>query len=249
MAGHLADKGRKILLNGYNVIPIAPGGKFPTIKKWQNIKTTPELIGRWLRNGHAKDGIGITTGEVSFVDLDTPDPDAAQFMRDWVETNIGFAPIRVGNAPKHGLLFRSPNPFRKIASKTYVDDRGHDTRVEILGIGQQFVSHHIHPDTHRPYRWTAGDNPEHTRVEDLPPITEEQARSICDELDAYAASRGWKVKSGLTATNSLAVTDHSKALAGLQNEPEWNKVISALRSFPVDSRDDREKWYRVGMIL
>jgi hypothetical protein len=30
-------------------------------------------------------------------------------------------------------------------------------RVEVLGIGQQFVAHGIHPDTLRAYTWPNGD--------------------------------------------------------------------------------------------
>jgi hypothetical protein len=194
MSGYLSRNGRKILENGYNVIPIKPGFKFPTIKDAQTVITTPQIIAKWLTNGHADAGVGIVTGKVSFIDNDTPDPVCAAHMQEWIEVNIGYAPIRVGNAPKHGLMFRSPNPFRKIVSKTWIDDDGHECRTEVLGIGQQFVAYHIHPDINKPYRWTPNDNPLVTRFEDLPPITEEQAQATCDELDRYAEEHGWKVK-------------------------------------------------------
>ena len=194
MPGYLSQLGRKILENGYNVIPIKPGFKFPTIKDAQTVVTTPQIIAKWLQNGHADAGVGIVTGKISFIDNDTPDPDAAKHMREWVETHVGYAPLRVGNAPKHGFMYRSPNPFRKISSKTWIDDKGRDCRTEVLGTGQQFVAYHIHPDINQPYRWPPKDNPLVTRAEDLPPITEELAQAACDELDRYAEARGWKEK-------------------------------------------------------
>lgn len=194
MPGYLSRDGRKILENGYNVIPIIPGEKFPTIKDAQTVVTTPQIIAKWLNNGHANDGIGITTGRVSFVDCDTPSAESANHMREWCEVNIGYAPVRVGNPPKFGMMYRSENPFRKIASKTWIGDDGKEYRVEVLGIGQQFVSNHIHPDTGRPYTWTLNDNPLVTKADDLPPITQAQAQAACDELDRYAGERGWTVK-------------------------------------------------------
>lgn len=194
MPGFLSQDGRQILNNGYNVIPIKPGFKFPTIKDAQTVVTTPHIIAQWLANGHADAGVGIVTGKVSFVDCDTPSAESAVHMREWIENNIGFAPIRVGNPPKFGMMYRSENPFRKIASKTWIGDNDKEYRVEVLGIGQQFVSNHIHPDTGKPYRWSRNDNPLVTKADDLPPITEAQAQAACDELDRFAAERGWKVK-------------------------------------------------------
>lgn len=232
MAGYLADKGRKILQNGYNVIPIKPGEKFPVIKNWQNLKTEPKHITAWLKNGHAEAGVGITTGEVSFVDVDAPDVEAGKYIRDWIFVHIGYAPVRVGNAPKFGLMYRSPNPFRKIASKTYIDDQGRESRVEVLGIGQQFVSHHIHPDIQKPYRWTRNDNPEVTPVAALEPITEDQARAICDAYDSYALSHGWAVKRApKAASTSVAPVGRSTLV-----DDEWG-----LGTDPLGLTDDELK--------
>jgi len=254
MPGFLSLVGRKVLLNGYRIIPIKPGEKFPVIKGWLDTQATPELVARWLRNGHAEAGVGIITGDVSFVDLDTPDLAAAEYMRDWVEVNIGFAPIRIGNAPKHGLMYRSPNPFRKIASKTYVDDSGKDTRVEVLGIGQQFVAFAIHPETHRPYQWGA-ESPEVTPVAELPPITEAQARAACEAYDEYAASRGWKIKQQLPAVQTGPRTTIVDDEFGLGTDPigldddELSAKVMAIPNNDLPYEDGELTWLHMMMAI
>jgi len=92
MPGFLAELGLRVLANGYNVIPIKPGAKYPVIKGWQNTRTTREDIGYWLGNGHADAGIGITTGKVSFVDCDIPDEIDARAMEEFIILEVGFAP-------------------------------------------------------------------------------------------------------------------------------------------------------------
>jgi hypothetical protein len=259
MAGFLADKGLRILRNGYNVIPIKPGQKYPTIERWQKLETTPALIQRWLRNGHAQAGVGITTGAVSFVDLDTPDERVAMQLEDWILLNIGLAPVRIGNAPKRGLMFRAETPFRKVTSKTYIDERGREVRVEILGIGQQFVSHHIHPETGKPYLWGRQDGPEFIPVAELPPITEEQARSIVEHFETIASSRNWPVKKPNTAavTNLPAPSRYGTGLdefglgtdpLGLSDEELTAKVMAIPNEdWPYGDDSDTETigWFKI----
>lgn len=137
MAGFLADKGLTALRNGYNVVPIKPGTKYPLIKGWERIQMTPAHIKRWLANGHANDGVGITTARTPFVDLDIRDPDLALQMQDIINLDFGLPGLmRIGNAPKRGLIFEIS--FCKISSAVYLDEQGRENRVEVLGESQQF---------------------------------------------------------------------------------------------------------------
>ena len=203
--GYLADKGHRILRNGFNVIPIRPGDKAPSVKDWRGKPTTKTDLDKWVSNGRAKHGVGITTDNNPLVDIDIFHPGMNRYMVNHVETHIGFAPIRVGYAPKCGLLFRSSEPFRKITSKEYVDPDGRKAQIEILGIGQQFVAYHIHPDTHQPYRWLdAKDNPEVTHARDLPVLTQEQGRAIVAEFERKADKLGWKTNARTSSSRMSA---------------------------------------------
>ncbi len=196
MSGYLAKKGRRVLANGYNPIPIQQYDKAPSVKGWQNVETTVKTLNGWLANGKAEDGLGIPTRWTPLVDIDVLDKDGAEHMTNFVLLRHNFPPIRIGQWPKRGILFRSEFPFRKLSSRWYIDDNGRECHVEILGDGQQFVAYHIHPVTKKPYRWPNGDGPDTTPRDDLEILTHENAEAIIAEFHRYAETRGWKPKTG-----------------------------------------------------
>lgn len=183
-----------LLRSGYNVVPITPGTKFPTIDDWRDTPTTELRLARWLRNGHANDGVGITTGLNPMVDIDVRDVTAARYMQKWVCENIGDAPVRIGDSPKRGMMFRSTVPFAKLSSKAFNDAAGNKCQIEILGDGQQFVAFAIHPDTKKPYFWLGPKTPLTVEPEELPELTAGDGQAIIDEFERYAIERGWKLR-------------------------------------------------------
>lgn len=241
MAGFLAELGRKILRNGYNVIPIKPGAKYPVIPNWQKTITTPAMIHRWLTNGHAEAGVGIVTGKVVFIDCDTPDKDDALHMEEFCKTKFGLAPVRIGNYPKRGLLYRvEGDPFRKITSKTFIDKLGNESKTECLCDGQQFVSNAIHPDTGLAYLWELGFGPQDTHIDDLPTLTEEQAREIVAEFERWMTAKGCKTK-GVSMTTPADVrryqiSDDDDELGLSWDQLGWDheKLAFMVQSVPND---------------
>lgn len=116
MIRYLADKGHGILRNGYDVIPIQPGEKFPSVKGWRDKPTTFAMLDKWKANGRGGHGAGIKTDNTPFVDLDISNWALKQYMSGWCKKHIGPAPERIGNPPKSGLLYRCTTPFKKITS-------------------------------------------------------------------------------------------------------------------------------------
>lgn len=250
MAGFLADKGLRILRNGYNVIPIKPGEKRPGIREWQKVETKPADLRRWLRNGHAQSGVGITTGSVVFIDLDIYDPDIAMQMQDWIHFEIDFTPVRIGNAPKRGLLFRTKNPFPYFASNAYLDEQGRKTQVEVLGLRRQFVSHHIHPDTGKPYLWGRNDSPEFILVGELPLVTEAQGRSIVARFEEIAAEHAWKREQKVDTAAPPPPTRDDLDEFGLGtdrleiSDEELRRILNEIPNN--ETFEDRFDWFRIG---
>ena len=238
MPGFLAELGLRVLANGYNVIPIKPGAKYPVIKGWQNTRTTREDIGYWLGNGHADAGIGITTGKVSFVDCDIPDEIDARAMEEFIILEVGFAPIRIGNFPKRGFMFRmAGKPIRKMSSRVYRDELGRRYQIEILGEGQQFVSHHIHPETGKPYLWQIGDGPECIPVDELPVITVEDCQRIIVEFERLMIARGYTAE-GAVATTVREYGDDDLEELGVGSDPSGmseEELARLVRSIPNDN--------------
>lgn len=246
MPSFLADKGLRILRNGFNVIPIKPGNKAPSIKNWRGSPTTEADVKRWMSNGRASHGVGITTDTTPLVDIDVFDTAMNRAMVDYIETHIGFAPVRVGFAPKRGMLFRSVTPFRKITSKEFVDPAGKKAQVEILGEGEQFVAFHIHPDTHQPYHWLGRENPELTQASKLPVLTQEQGRAITTEFERLATEAGWRLKR--SQLPALTDADDPFSIVSTPLGLSDDELRDAVMLIPNEGVD-YDTWIEVGMAI
>ena len=72
-------------------------------------------------------------------------------MREHYEER-GYVLMRIGRPPKRAFLFRTDEPFNKIAINFVARNGGAAEKLEFLGDGQQVVVAGIHPDTSKPYR-------------------------------------------------------------------------------------------------
>lgn len=190
MTDYMADKGLRIFLNGWEVIPIIPGKKIPGIPRWASVEITETVVRGWAGNGFAGYGIGIRTGKVVMLDLDIPDQELGDEVEQLVITHLGQGClIRYGNRPKRGLIYRTDVPFRKIQTPEYWDATGRKHQGEALGEGQQFVAEGDHADTGRPYEWE-GFSPEDTATWELPCVTELQMRVVIAEIEALFIEHG-----------------------------------------------------------
>lgn len=213
MATYLKKYGHKLIDNGYEVLAISPGGKFPTYD--YSFKKIPKIshkrVDRWLANGHAKDGVGIRSRYTPMVDIDCKwEPLVIATVAE-AEDKIGYAPRRIGQAPKVGLIYRSNVPFKKVQSKAFTDPKGNKCQLEIQGDGQQWVAYHIHPDTKKPYRWPdEGFNILDVPHDELCPITGEQALELVQWFEAWCINQGWarwKSSSSSTALTTISARD------------------------------------------
>lgn len=256
MTKHLQLHGRTLLDNGYAFIPISPldakirnkktgelepfknAGKAPLMGGWQSVKVDEDALSVWLKK-YSRYGIGIRTWFTPAVDIDCMDETASAYMRSYVESNIGFAPARIGRAPKTLLLFRADEPFTKVKSHSWLDEWGNKNAVEILGAGQQFVAFGIHPGTKKPYTWTGVDSPlnMHAAI-DLENITLVDARRIVDEFDRYAAEQEWeKIQPG---DLNYEPPQRGKLVSG---RPDDDNVDGEVDEEDwVDADDARDKW-------
>ena len=238
MDGYLARKGLQLIRNGYRIIPIPLGGKFPTIKNWQKIVATPEMHRKWITNGRAEDGVGILTGEIVGLDLDTPDGDMALWSQDLAFKLLGFAPVQIGQAPKRMLIYRTETPFRKISSRAFEDLKKRKNQIEFLGDGQQFVSDHIHPVTGKPYRWVQSWDLTQLLPGDLVPVTLDDIQEFMRRWEAECDRLGWTPLGSQTTTAPTVVgepddddldldAEKRKPLADI-DEDELEKLVMSI---------------------
>jgi hypothetical protein len=103
----------------------------------------------------------------------------------------GHVLVRFGQAPKRAILLRTDLPFKKIVGNLIAPD-GSEQKIELLGDGQQVVAFGIHPTTKRPYSWHGGE-PGQIKWEDLPYITEAEARAfVNDAVQLLVREHGYK---------------------------------------------------------
>lgn len=98
--------------------------------------------------------IGLKAGKYPGVDIDCTDEAIALMIEQLALKHLGDAPVRIGQAPKRLLMYRTDEPFGRMRLWFRVAEKQH--LIEVLGEGQQYVVAGVHPRTHKPYRWTYG---------------------------------------------------------------------------------------------
>jgi hypothetical protein len=168
--------------NGYAPIPVQ--GKIPPLKGWQDkLISNAHEIELWSRIYYYAGNTGILTARTPAFDIDILDPQGADAVEALVRERFeerGDILVRFGKLPKRAILFRTDQPFKKIAVNFIAHDGSSDQKLEFLGDGQQLVVHGVHPITKQPYYWRGEREPGQIPYEELPYITAEQARDLVE---------------------------------------------------------------------
>ncbi len=117
------------------------------------------------------------------LDIDILNEEAAVAAEEYVRERYeeaGYVLTRIGRAPKRAILFRTDEPFKKVAINL-IAPNGSAEKIEFLGDGQQVVVDGIHPGTGEPYSWHGGSPFEIAR-EELPYIREAEALALVEAL-------------------------------------------------------------------
>jgi P4 family phage/plasmid primase-like protien len=242
--------GRRLLANGYLIVPIVPGQKRPALGQWQNARMTIDDISRY--GGH---GVGILHGQgdipVVGIDIDTGNAQVAKALVAWCHKHIGYTPVRTGKAPKAMLYYRCRRGFRKWTSPWYIDKMGERHRIEILGEGQQSVVYAIHPDTKRPYEWDdlIGDGIADRHAGELPEFNEthwsEFVTTVSMVMEAHGLHASGPAPAAAVSSKDEAAEEFDVTVApitGLTDED----ILTYLSYL---DNNDYHTWVEVGMAL
>ncbi|NYT44588.1 PriCT-2 domain-containing protein [Alcaligenaceae bacterium] len=251
MAGYFEGVGRKLLANGYLIIPIKPGHKRPALDSWQSSRLGVADIARYP--GH---GVGVLCGQgarpLVAIDIDTTDDELASRFVLWCQDNLGATCERVGNAPKILLVYRAAaEGWGKATGAWFDDELGEKHRLEVLGKGQQFVAYHIHPDTGQPYEWVDFfGGIETITAAELPVITEEQVAAAMVEFDRLALEVGLAKVAGSRAKSVGQLTSALEEDPLMAYEPPVGiDLAEAKRLMGYVDNEDYDTWLKVGMGL
>lgn len=225
--------------NGFPVIPIAPGQKYPgqclngqwrPMPGWSQFakqKASEFQLGIW--ESYEDAGVGIPCGYVVGIDIDIlEDPQLVMKIDALAREMLGDTPLlRIGREPKRMLVYRCEKPFS--------GRKRHP--LEILALGQQFVAYGIHPDTQQPYRWPI-ETPDDTALEELPAVTEEMCREWLE--------KAWEMIPAELRPNSLGNDTGAPHVSSGYLEGDYEAVREALDY--IHNHDvDYDSWIGVGM--
>ena len=240
------DAGLRLFEAGFQPIPV--NGKKPVVKDWSAMTLHEDQIRFWADGDKGRLNVGLRTDDLVAFDLDIYRSAVADEVEAAIRARFGDAPKRVGDPPKRLLLYAAKKPGTKITSPWYKTADGLEHRVEILGIGQQFVAHGIHPDTLRPYTWPGGDILDVERWQ-LPVVDrDEVAEWVRSDLRDILLVRGFLPLSSSEAagqTSGTATGDPDDAFDAVKprhDDVGLDDLRWMLDRLPANYCDDRDSW-------
>jgi hypothetical protein len=221
----------RLVANGYSPLPITPGTKKPAAGEgWTSFIVASGSLSQY-------DGCytGLLAKHTPLVDIDVRDPELAGRLHELATRMLGRGLVRIGAAPKVGLVYQAARPFSKKVTTTYLIG-GQRTKVEVLGDGQQYLVYAIHPETKLPYTWPHGDVLSLER-EHLVMVTEAKIDAFIEAADAILAAAAPPVKAtkiGLVAAR-----------------PAWKHEVGKIRQVlrRLSPSCERDTWVQIGMAI
>ncbi len=247
---YITEYATQLHANGYTLLPLSDGKKFPEHLSWQNLPQTQAEYDSWVKAGYV--GVGINCCDLSAIDLDVLHENIVQQTFDMIVNLTGAYPLeRIGKAPKTLFLFRAAEPVKKMQTRVFLDDDGKPNRMELLGMGQQFAAFHVHPLTLDEYYWP-GDSPLTRSRENLPVVTVAMLSKILVEAEKIMIQAGWNTKDVANDHWPIAETPQQRADEFLSNnKPPLDlapaTIVGALTRVPISYCDDYASWIKVGM--
>jgi len=258
---HFKNQGRTLLANGYQIIPIRRGEKRPAIDGWQKSRLGMADLQRYPDHG-----VGVLCGQgahpIVGVDVDISHPDIGPAVIDWCQRHLGYGGERVGAAPRILLTYLAAEAgWAKGNSVMFFDPtdplkpngKENKQQVEILGLGQQFVAYHEHPDTLQDYEWVdMMGGLEYIAAGDLPVITSDQIEALLAEvLRLVRATPGVEVSGrsdlALYRRSTESAFDDLTALVPRTDTP-FAEMVELVKYLQNDG-DDYDTWFHVGAAL
>lgn len=147
----------QLIANGYS--PIACQGKAAVAHGWQHEPiTVPRLAAMRELHPQARN-TGLRCDDLVVLDIDVRNADHVALIEALASELLGSTCLRRVGSKGCALVYKAAIPIRKMAVITAAPVKGEFAdKIEVLGIGLQFVAFGIHPDTAKPWVWTGKDD-------------------------------------------------------------------------------------------
>ena len=231
---------KKLYDDGFTVIPVRY--KVPIQSKWEQGRVEPN------GNYDAANGTGIVLGTpidggyLAALDVDCYNKDVSREFYVWLSERYGEIPYRVGTKPKFLIPFICTNEQCTKSASKFWDGT---SRIELLGLGQQFVSHGS-PSEGINYRWFNGE----MNVASLPRWTTGEVHLMIGVWEQMAQAAG--MSPGEVAADPFGMgSTPDDFLAGVDMGPvdlSDSEIIATLTRYKATGLD-YDNWLEVGMAL
>jgi AraC-like DNA-binding protein len=187
--------------------PVDDAGKRPTGERWQERarRDPPAVVVEPIEPIALN--TGILTDGLRAVDLDIDDPALARELREVVETRVSKTIIRWRrNSSRSLLLYRAADgaPSKRML-------KGELGKIEVLGLGQQFVAFGTHPSG-APLLWQPGGPDKLPRC-NVPVISEDEITELFEI--ARPMIRAEKPSARSSGGPASGYRPNARSLAGL----------------------------------
>lgn len=210
---------------------------------WQGYDPTEGDIERWDRSGA---NIGLKAGRYPALDIDVVNNSLAQIIHDMALKALGRAPVRVGRFPKRLLMYRCDEQIGRMRIR-FIDGKGVEQLIELLGDGQQYVVAGVHPVTREPY--TLDTDISAGGPEALTKVSVAQVEAFFMDVAEIIEMSGCQIihadKSSERASERQSV-DQASLVA-----PSVEKLSAVLKMVPNTSEHfpDRDDYIRMGYAI
>ena len=97
-------------------------------------------VAGWVNDGA---NVGMLAARFPGLDIDCEDPSLAALIEQEALKVLGPAPVRTSRPPRKLLVYRTDEPFSRMAATITFNGRTHT--VEVLSAGRQYVIYGAHP--------------------------------------------------------------------------------------------------------
>lgn len=223
-----------------------PGALMAGDTAWTAIRwhrTKPEHFAHFRGSMANGAGVGVRTGEgFVFLDCDILEPELATSFFVMARQHVPEGIMRVGRAPKWAMLFRCDDLLPTSKPDFY---RGGEKigGVELLARGRQCVVQGIHPDTGKPYTWSADPC---SPLTDIPRVTAAQVGALLGAIPEWAAQNGLTTTGANSARRARA---HGVSPEELRWQGDPKILLDVLRKAPHLADTSRDTWLNAGRAI
>ena len=191
-------------------------------------------VAEWVKDGA---NIGLLAGNFPGLDIDVEDEQLARLIRQEAVKVLGPAPVRLSREPRKLMVYRTSQPFKRIAAR--IEFKGESHTVEFLGHGRQYLIYGQHPSGSQ-YGFEAGYGLGDIAAEDLTEITGEDAHAFILHLKELLGDRAF-----VEVIGTSTISSDNAPPQELLEAPSFEALEGLVKEAPNDY-EDRETYIQFG---